>query len=408
MNAMNVLMISPGFPKEMQYFTRGLAAVGARVVGLGDQPEAQLSDVARQALSAYLHVPTFQDEQGIVDRVADFASRSPIQRVECLWEPYVILAARIRERLGLPGLTVQQTLPFRDKELMKRVLDAAGIRTPHHYSATTVAGVLEGAETIGYPVIVKPIAGAGSESTYKVHDRGELDAILPSLRHVTEVSVEEFVQGDDMTFDTLCVDGQVQHYSMSTYIPRALFMKENEWVSPITLVYRDPDIPELAAGKRMGFDVLRALGFQTGYTHMEWYKTPAGEAVFGEIGARSPGAGLVDLINYAADIDTYTGWAECVVHGRFSQKVERKYSAAWIYKRAQGQGRIQRYEGLESLLSELGPWIVDIDLNPVGSPRKDWRKVLVGDGLVVVRHPDHDTARAMAERVAARLHIVAG
>lgn len=405
---MNVLMISPGFPKEMQYFTRGLANVGANVVGLGDQPESQLSDVARQALSAYLHVASFQDEKAIVERVADFASGVPIHRVECLWEPYVILAARIRERLGLPGLTVQQTIPFRDKEVMKRVLDAAGIRTPHHYSATTVAGVVEGAETIGYPVIVKPIAGAGSESTYKVQSRQELDAILPELRHVTEVSVEEFVQGDDMTFDTLCVDGRVQHYSMSTYIPRALYMKENEWVSPITLVYRDPDIPELAAGKQMGFDVIRALGFQTGYTHMEWYRTLSGEAVFGEIGARPPGAGLVDLINYAADIDTYTGWAECVVHGRFTQTVERKYSAAWIYKRAQGQGRIQRYEGLESLLSELGPWIVDIDLNPIGSPRKDWKKVLAGDGLVVVRHPDHDTARAMAERVAARLHIVAG
>ena len=32
---MNVLMISPGFPTEMQYFTRGLARVGARVIGLG-------------------------------------------------------------------------------------------------------------------------------------------------------------------------------------------------------------------------------------------------------------------------------------------------------------------------------------------------------------------------------------
>jgi hypothetical protein len=32
----------------------------------------------------------------------------------------------------------------------------------------------------------------------------------------------------------------------------------------------------------------------------------------------------------------------------------------------------------------------------------------VGDGKVVLRHPDEATARAMAERVAARLHIVAG
>ena len=405
---MNVLMISPGFPKEMQYFTRGLAREGARVVGLGDQPEDHLPPAARESLSAYLHVGSFQDEAGIVERVAHFAQRVHLDRVECLWEPYVILAARIRERLGLPGLTVEQTVPFRDKEVMKRVLDAAGIRTPHHYSATTAAQVVEGAETIGYPVIVKPIAGAGSESTYKVTSREELDRILPALRHVTEVSVEEFVEGDDMTFDTLCVDGEVVHYSIATYIPRALYMRENEWVSPITLVYRDPDLPELAAGKAMGFQVLEALGFRTGYTHMEWYRRPDGEAVFGEIGARSPGAGLVDLINYASDIDTYTGWAECVVHGRFTQTVDRKYNAAWIYKRAQGQGRIRRYEGLEAILSELGPNLVDLDLNPIGAPRRDWRKLLVGDGMVTVRHPDLATTRSMAERVAAHLHIVAG
>jgi len=404
----NVLMISPGFPKEMQYFTRGLASVGARVIGLGDQPESQLPEVARTSLSAYLHVPSFQDESAIVDRVVAFAREAAIHRVECLWEPYVILAARIRERLGLPGLTVEQTIPFRDKEIMKRMLDAAGIRTPHHYSATTVAGVIDAAETIGYPVIVKPIAGAGSESTYRVDGRDELDRIIPALGHVTEVSVEEFIVGEDMTFDTICVNGEVAHYSISTYIPRALYMKENEWISPITLVFRDPDVPELESGRRMGLAVLDALGFQTGYTHMEWYRTPAGEAVFGEIGARSPGAGLVDLINYAADVDTYTGWAEAVVHGRFTQPMERRYNAAWIYKRAQGHGHIRGYEGLEAILSEYGPHLLVVDLNPIGQPRRDWRKVLVGDGMVVLRHPDVHTTRQMAERVASRLHIIAG
>ena len=58
------------------------------------------------------------------------ARHARIDQVECLWEPYMVLAARIREDLGLPGMTIEQTLPFRDKELMKQVIDAAGIRTP--------------------------------------------------------------------------------------------------------------------------------------------------------------------------------------------------------------------------------------------------------------------------------------
>ena len=41
-----------------------------------------------------------------------------------------------------------------------------------------------------------------------------------------------------------------------------------------------------------------------------------------------------------------------------------------------------------------------------GTP--DGGQVLVGDGLVVVRHPDLATTRRMAEHIAAHLHIVAG
>ena len=91
----------------------------------------------------------------------------------------MILAARIRESFGLPGMTVEQTVPFRDKERMKQVLDAAGVRTPRHASTTTVAGVWEAAERIGYPIIVKPIAGAGSADTYRVDSAAELAEVLP-------------------------------------------------------------------------------------------------------------------------------------------------------------------------------------------------------------------------------------
>ena len=41
-------MISPGYPQEMAYFTRGLAAVGARVIGVGDQSRDQLPGPARE------------------------------------------------------------------------------------------------------------------------------------------------------------------------------------------------------------------------------------------------------------------------------------------------------------------------------------------------------------------------
>ncbi len=63
----------------------------------------------------------------------------------CCWRP------GCARRSARPGLTVEQTVPFRDKGRMKEVLDAAGIRTPRPCAATTVAGCREAAEQIGYP-----------------------------------------------------------------------------------------------------------------------------------------------------------------------------------------------------------------------------------------------------------------
>ena len=169
----NVIMLSPGYPAEMPYFTRALAAVGARVIGVGDQPPHELPAVARDALADYEHV-SLADEGAVLAALRGLAAHVRFDQVECLWEPDMILAARMREELGLPGMTVAETVPFRDKEKMKQVLDAAGIRTPRHASATTVAGVREAAERIGYPLIVKPIAGAGSADTYRVDSAAEL------------------------------------------------------------------------------------------------------------------------------------------------------------------------------------------------------------------------------------------
>ncbi len=393
-----VVMLSPGYPQEMAYFSRGLAAVGATVIGVGDQPRDALPAPARQALAHSEHV-SLADEEAVLAAVRGLSQHVSIDQVECLWEPYMVLAARIREALGLPGMTVEQTLPFRDKELMKRRLDAAGIRTPWHASATTVAAVWEAAERIGYPLILKPIAGAGSADTYRVDSPQELTDVLPLLRHVPEVSVEEFVDGEEFTYDTICADGRILFEHVLWYRPRPLQMRLHEWVSPVSISLRDVSVPHLAGGRRMGEAVLAALGFRTGFTHMEWYLKPDGEAVFGEIAARPPGARVVDVMNYATDGDTYAGWAQAVVSGSM-QPLERRYNAGAVFKRARGSGRITHSEGLDALLGRYGEHVALLDLLPVGAPRRDWRSTVTGDGVVVVRHPELQQVIEMTEAFA--------
>lgn len=405
---MNVLILSPGYPADMPEFTRGLAECGARVYGVGDQPASALPELVKQSLSEYLQVRSLWDLSEVTAEVQARFRGHTLDRIECLWEPGVMLAAELRRHFGVDGLSVEQAHRFRDKEAMKVTLDAAGIRTPKHIAADSAAACWEAAEQIGFPIILKPIAGAGSADTYRVNSADELRGVLPRLRHVAMVSVEEFVDGEEYTFDTITIDGKIAYYNVAWYRPRPLIARSNEWISPQVIALRDVDDPELADGIAMGFDVIKALEFGSGFTHMEWYRKADGEVVFGEIGARPPGAHQVDQMKFACDFDVFRAWGSAVTRGTLDASIERRYNVATIYKRAQGVGRITHTDGVDKLQRRFGEHVVWNTLLPPGAPRRDWLQTLVSDGFVMLRHPDLDETLAMADAVGSELHLYAG
>src|SRR6185436_13295264 len=127
---MKVVFLAPNYPPEMQQYTRGLAEVGADVYGVGDAPQASLPTSLRQHLADYLQVPRILDEDDVILRVATWLRGREIDRVLGNWEVIVLTAARLRERFGMPGMSVDTVNGFRDKQLMKERVSAAGLRTP--------------------------------------------------------------------------------------------------------------------------------------------------------------------------------------------------------------------------------------------------------------------------------------
>ncbi|MDP2314750.1 MAG: ATP-grasp domain-containing protein [Pseudomonadota bacterium] len=402
---MKVLFLSPNYPFEMQDFTRGLAEVGADVVGVGDTPREGLSPKVRAHLAGYLQV-SLQDSHAVLAAVRATGVR--FDRVECLWEPFVELAAWLREQLDVPGMSLDTARAFRDKELMKQRVEAAGLRVPHHTRASTREEVWAAAERFGFPLILKPIAGAGSADTFRVNDRAELELALARTAHVPEVSVEEFVDGEEFTFDTVCIDGKPAYANIAQYHPRPLIARSNEWISPIVVTVRDMWAPKYKKGIELGLGVLRALNMGSGFTHMEWYLKANGEVVFGEIGARSAGGHLVDQMNWTGNVDLYREWARAVCWKSFEGETRRQYNVAIIFKRALGEGRIQRIEGLERYLSRYGGHVVAEQLLRPGTPRRNWLQTLVSDGFVCVRHPDLDATMQMAQAAATDVTLYAG
>jgi hypothetical protein len=402
---MRAVFLSPGYPAEMTQFVRGLAEVGVTVYGVGDTPRDSLPGNVKPYLADYLTVPRMLDEIDVANRVSDWLRGRTVDRVLTNWEPCVLLAARLRERWGMPGMSVDTVMAFRDKELMKTRLRAAGLRVPKSRRVHTAPDVRAAAEEIGYPLILKPIGGAGCSDTYKVTDAADLEQTLPALGRLTEASCEEYIDGEELTFDTVCMRGEPMIENVTMYLPKPLEASQQEWISPMAISVRDLDQPRLAGGIALGRAALDVLGMGDGFTHMEWFLTPSGEAVFGEIACRAGGAGLVDQINYTCDVDLYREWARVSCWGHFEASTVRKYNVGMIFKRARGWGTITRIEGLRDWLHMCGGWVVEEDLSRPGTPRRDWKQAQRADGRLIVRHPEWDQAMRMCVSAAKDIQI---
>jgi biotin carboxylase len=404
---MKVVFLSPHYPPEMQQYTRGLAEVGATVYGVGDAPTAGLPRSVKGHLADYLQVPRILDEADLIPRVHAWLRGREVDRVLANWEVLVMTAARLRERFGVPGMTVDEVRGFRDKQVMKERVVAAGVRAPRSFRVRTVAEAEAAAETLGYPLILKPIAGAGSADTYRVDGPDDLTKVLGAMGHITEASCEEFIEGEEFTYDTLCVGGQPVYRNVAQYLPPPLIARTQEHISPIIITVRDLEQPGIAPGIELGDEVLKALKMGDGFTHMEWFRTAKKEVVFGEIGCRPGGAHLVDQMNYTNDIDLFREWARVSCWRRFEAPTKRKYNAAIIFKRAKGQGRITRIEGLKEYMRDHGDHVAELKILPIGSPRRNWRATLTSDGHLIVRHPDWDRTKELAELAATQITMYA-
>src|SRR5262249_28750916 len=132
--------------------------------------------------------------------------------------------AETRARFQIPGLSVAAAHAFRDKSRMKDVLRAAGLPCARHRLCGDAAECRAFAGEIGFPLVVKPPAGAGARNTFRVEDARGLEewlAVAPP-RPGSAVLIEEFITGREHSFDSVTIGGRTVWSSISRYDPTPL------------------------------------------------------------------------------------------------------------------------------------------------------------------------------------------
>jgi hypothetical protein len=377
------------------------------VSAIGEGPVEGLGTELGSWISHYDQVGSVCDEEEVLRVVGELHRHRPVERLEATIEAHILPIARVRDRLGIPGTSVQTAFLCRDKPAMKEALRAAGVRTARSVGSGDVDEIVAFAAEIGYPVIVKPRAAAGASGTYRVEGEPELAELLGTMGvgRGAEVAVEELVSGHEAFYDTLTIGGRVVHDFVTHYYPNVLEAMRKRWISPQFITTNRLDSAESYGEVReMGRQVIDALGIGTSATHMEWFYGDNG-LMFSEIGCRPPGVRAWDLYNAANDFDIYREWAMCVVHGRTSQVPSRRYSAGIITLRPDRDGQIAAYEGLDEIEAAYGEWIIDMHIPPPGTPTQPVEAGYMANAWLRMRHPDYDELRRMLDTVGQSVRV---
>jgi phosphoribosylaminoimidazole carboxylase (NCAIR synthetase) len=403
---MHVVLVEPAFPNNQREFLRGLLSTGARVSVISERPAEALPAELREGLFQHERVRSVVDEHAVTEAVRRLSQRARVDRLEATVEAHVLAASHVREALGIHGTLSRSAWLCRDKPAMKDAVRAAGLPCAASARVKSADDARAFAKNVGYPLICKPLDGAGASGTHKVANDAELDQALGALRVPAgrEIAIEEFLSGHEGFYDTLSVNGQVVLDFACHYYPNVLEAMRTRWISPQIVCSNRIDGEGYRDVRALGQQVIRALGIWTSATHMEWFRGDKG-LKFSEIGCRPPGVGVWDLYCAANEFDLYAAWAHAIVHENVPFKPSRKYSAGMIALRPDRDGVISHYDGVDEIRRRYGPHVLDMHLPPPGTPTQGVEAGYMANAWVRMRHPDYDELRGMLSAVGETIKV---
>ncbi|GAA0463429.1 hypothetical protein ABZ951_12805 [Streptomyces sp. NPDC046215] len=260
---------------------------------------ARFLDVARRF--RHLHIVEDFDHPDVEDELAGLCGRFRVERVLSTGERDLLCAARLRERLGLPGQDVAGATAYRDKYVMKSVLRAAGVPVApmrRIFGPDELEGFIG---TFGYSVVARYLESTGSATLRVPGDTMGAPARTTYPPRRAEAWVEgAFYQVNGLMDSGRIVLGQPSHHpysdwfslafdapSMSGMLPAGHPLGARLLESAAAVIAALPAVPGLSA-------------FRT-----EFFHTADDRLVLGEAACRPGDSPLVDTHEAALGVNLH-------------------------------------------------------------------------------------------------------
>ncbi|MEI1375128.1 FAD-dependent oxidoreductase [Nostoc sp. UHCC 0926] len=261
----------------------------------------------------------------------------------------VLLAAQLREALNLAGDRPTMIRQFTDKSYLKSTLKNSLIRVPKYlifaqnqYRKEPVSYLKFVLEELGNHIFIKPVTGAGSEKTRRIHTVDELKAWCDSnVDSDEEFEFNEFITGQLYNTSVVIKNGQPCYFAAcKQYRPNDEFIYGHQ-IGNIIVREEDPEFHKLW---QFSSDTLQSLehGYpKNGVLNIDLFlQEGSEEPILMEVAARPPG-GLVSRM-----FDIYQGVRLNELHLQLQigdspdiilkDRFEWKYSASSIHPKQDG------------------------------------------------------------------------
>lgn len=235
-----------------------------------------------------------------LEKVCEIAEKENIDGIISNSEPAMVHVAYIAQRMNLIGNTVESIEALASKAKFRELQKKAGVFAPEHYVVNSFSELLERAQAVSFPVIIKPTISTGSQGTTKLNKYEENDLeqsynVCRAYSRNRQVSIEQYVPmssslvsesdvvviGDDIIWDGM----------MWTRRSEETPLLPETYIFPMDL-----DEGKKASIKAVVKKILKTAGIRHGQYNVEAYLTDKGEVFVIEINPRQGGNHIPQLI----------------------------------------------------------------------------------------------------------------
>lgn len=261
----------------------------------------------------------YENNSAVVDAAAMLIENYKIKTIIAKSECDLLRAGKLRDAFQIEGQSYLQALAFRDKVVMKSYLKKNNLRIPAYQRIKNKSDAIDFSKMQGFPVVLKPVDGAGSFNTVIIENINHMH-MLPDTLFENNMEIEEYIAGDMYHVDGIVLNGAVKFIYPSKYFYDCLRYKNNESSGSCILEYHHPLRARLIDFTKL---ILAALPTPLITTfHAEIFHTPKDELIFCEIASRTGGVRVRETLHHAFGVDLDQLWIQAQANVLNIEKID--------------------------------------------------------------------------------------